>query len=485
VSLQMMPSHAAWIDDEVIWDASFETLAVHDPSTGDALVPMQVAAPELVARAVESAGAAFSGAWGAVAPLERSRLLLRIAEAIRAQADILALIESIDAGVPLAIARSDAQVAARYFEFYAGLADKFGGETIPLDAAHLDYTLRQPWGVCAVVAPFNFPLQQISRSLAPALAMGNAVVLKASERSPLCAGWLARICAGAGLPPGAFNIVHGGAPTAEALLSHEGIAHVTFTGSRAVGSAVMALCARRVVPLTLELGGKSAQIVLGASQLEAAATAIAGVMFRTAGQACSAGSRVLVREDLHERLADLLVERAEALRVGVASDAAVEVGPVISPEQRDRILARIEEAAAAGAVMRTGGAPAPGAVPAGGNFVLPTVLDHADPGAAISREELFGPVLAITPVADAAEALALANDSEFGLAAGVWTSDLGEALALARDLEVGQVFVNNYGSGGGVELPFGGRKGSGFGREKGVEALGAYTQLKNVCVRLA
>jgi aldehyde dehydrogenase (NAD+) len=482
----MSQSHAAWIDGCEVADASFETLEVRDPSTGEALLGMQVAAPDVVASAVESAGAAFAGAWGAVEPLERSRLLLRIAEGIRSQADLLAQIEAIDAGIPVAIARSDAHVAARYFEFYAGLADKFGGETIPLDSAHLDYTLHQPWGVCAVVAPFNFPLQQISRSLAPALAMGNAVVLKASERSPLCAGWLAWICGEAGLPPGAFNIVHGAAATGEALLAHEGIAHVTFTGSRAVGSAVMALCARRVVPLTLELGGKSAQIVLGEAQLEAAATAIAGVMFRTAGQACSAGSRVLVREDLHERLADLLVERAEALRVGRATEEGVEVGPLISPEQRDRVLAHVDAATGSGgAELRTGGAPAAGTLPAGGNFVLPTILDRVDPQAAISRNEVFGPVLAITPVRDVAHALALANDSEFGLVAGVWTSDVGEALSLARDLEVGQVFVNNYGSGGGVELPFGGRKGSGFGREKGIEALAGYTQLKNVCVRLS
>jgi aldehyde dehydrogenase (NAD+) len=475
---------AAWIDGAQVRDSSAERFEVHDPSTGQPLATMEAAGPALIDDAVRSARAALAGDWGAVTPAERGRLLVRIAEAIRTQADDLAFLEAVDAGTPLYLGRNDAEVAARYFEFYAGVADKVGGETIPLDGSYVDYTLREPWGVCAVIVPFNFPLQQIARSVAVALATGNSVVVKASERSPLIAGELARICLDAGLPAGAFNVVHGLAATGEALVSHNDIDHVTFTGSRTVGSKVMALCAAGPTPLTLELGGKSAQIVLHESRLEAAAQAISGVMFRTAGQACSAGSRVLVREDLHARLVESLVEQARALHVGSAVEPGVDVGPLISPEQRDRVLEHVDRAVAAGAVLRTGGAPAAGTVPERGNFVLPTIVDRVPPQAELSKHELFGPVLGITPVTDARHALEVANDSEFGLVAGIWTSDLDEALGLARDLEVGQVFVNNYGAGGGVELPFGGRKGSGFGREKGLEALGAYTQLKNICIKL-
>ncbi len=477
--------HAAWIDGEPVADAGAERWPVQNPSTGEQIAVAQAADATLAREAVRSAHAAFVGAWGATPPSERGRILLRVAAAIRAEADELAALEAADAGVPLALARNDAAVAARYFEFYAGAADKHGGDTIPLDGPYLDFTLRQPWGVCAVIVPFNFPLQQVARSLSAALATGNTVVVKASERSPLIAAELARLCVAAGLPAGAFNVVHGLADTGSALLAAKEVAHVTFTGSRAVGAAVMAACARRVIPVTMELGGKSAQIVLDEALTPRAAAAIASAMFRTAGQACSAGSRVLARADLCADLTELLAEQARSLRVGDAAAPDTEVGPLITAGQRDAVLGHVERAVADGARLRAGGAAAAADLPERGNFVAPTVLADVDPAADISATEVFGPVLGVTPVRDAAEALELANASEYGLAAGVWTSRVGEALELARHLEVGQVFVNTYGAGGGVELPFGGRKGSGFGREKGLAALDAYTQLKNVCVSTA
>lgn len=476
--------HAAWVDGEASSDDRLDIFEDRDPSTDAPLLELQVADRSLVDAAVASASAAFKQRWRGVLPAERGRIARQIAHELLTHRDELALLESLDAGVPLSMARADVDVAARYFEFYAGMADKYAGEVIPLGESFLDYTLREPWGVCGIIVPFNFPLQQISRSLSVALCAGNTVVLKSSERSPLVATAMARICHDAGLPHGVFNVVHGMSATGEALIDSPEVAHVTFTGSRVVGALIMARCAKRVVPVTMELGGKSAQIVLDERLIDQSCLAIASVMFRTAGQACSAGSRILVREDLKQRVVQRLTDLASSLRVGPATLADTEVGPLISSAQQARVLAAVETARTEGAQLKTGGAPGADDATRQGHFVLPTVLDDIAPSARLNVDELFGPVLGITGVKDAEEALRLANESPYGLVAGVWTRDINEALSLARDLEVGQVFVNNYGAGGGVELPFGGRKDSGFGREKGLEALSGYTQVKNVCVKI-
>ncbi|GGN78673.1 aldehyde dehydrogenase family protein [Nocardia rhizosphaerihabitans] len=456
---------------------------VEDPSTNSIVTSLTAAGPELVASAVTDALQAFKQAWGATPLAQRGRTLHNIARLLRERRSELATIEAVDAGIPLSMGLMDVEVAARYFEFYAGIADKVGGASIPLSGGLVDYTLREPWGVCGVIVPFNFPLQQISRSVAAALATGNTVVLKSSERSPLTATAIAELAVEAGLPPGAFNVVHGFAETGEALVMHEDVAHLTFTGSRGVGGRVMELCSRRVAPVCMELGGKSAQIVLSRAKLAVAAKTIAGTMFRSAGQACSAGSRVLVLPELHDELRELLVDEAQNLRVGEATAAGTEVGPLISGEQRDRVLEYVARAEEDGAQVVTGGDP--GSRLPRGNFVLPTVIDNVAPGAELSQTELFGPVLGISTITDMDEAIRIANSSQFGLVAGIWTDDVAEALAAASQLEVGQVFVNNYGTGGGVEMPFGGRKGSGFGREKGLAAVDSYTQVKNVCIAVA
>lgn len=476
------PAHAAVVAGRRL-DPRDEDFDVEDPSTNSTLTSLTSASGDVVDVAVANALAAFKGEWHETSLAERGRVLQNIARTLRDRKPELAAIESLDAGIPLSMALMDVEVAARYFEFYAGVADKIGGESIPLSKDLVDYTLKEPWGVCGIIVPFNFPLQQISRSVAVALATGNTVVVKSSERSPLTATVLAELAVGAGLPPGAFNVVHGFAATGEALVNHHEVAHLTFTGSRAVGGRVMELCSQRVAPVCMELGGKSAQIVLSRSRLAAAAKTIASIMFRTAGQACSAGSRVLVLPELRDELRELLIQEAKSLRVGVAADAQTEVGPLISAAQRDRVLALVANAELAGAEVVIGGAP--GSDHPRGNFVLPTVIDNVATDAELSQTELFGPVLGISTVIDMDEAIEVSNSSEFGLVAGIWTDDVGQALAAAPRLEVGQVFINNYGAGGGIEMPFGGRKGSGFGREKGLLAIDSYTQIKNVCISVA
>ena len=471
--------HAAVIAGRRV-DAAGRELEVEDPSTNAVVAMLTAADEDLVASAVAEARVAFRGAWRATPLAERGRILNNIARSLRARAAELAAIEAVDAGIPITLAMGDVEVAARYFEFYAGIADKVGGDVVPVPGAMVDYTLNEPWGVCGVIVPFNFPLQQIARSAAAALATGNTVVVKASERSPLIATLLAELAVEAGLPPGAFNVIHGFGNTGEALVRHEDVAHVTFTGSRAVGERVMELCAQRVAPICMELGGKSAQIVLGRSRLEVAAKTIAGIMFRTAGQACSAGSRVLVLPELHDELRDLLVREAESLRVGEAGDPATDMGPLISAAQRDRVLDQVASAAKGDAEILTGGAP--GDRHPRGNFILPTVIDNVSPDAELSRTELFGPVLGISTITGIEEAIEISNATEYGLVAGIWTDDVSAALAAAPHLEVGQVFVNTYGVGRGDEMPFGGRKGSGIGREKGLAAIRSYTQVKNVCI---
>jgi acyl-CoA reductase-like NAD-dependent aldehyde dehydrogenase len=457
-------------------------LLVLDPSTGDLLTTVRAAGPRDVDTAATAAQAA-ADAWSAIAPSQRGRLLAACAQRILERRDGLAEVVVHDAGIPRSLAARDVETAARYFEYYAGAADKLLGQTVPLGADVLDYTMREPWGVCGIILPFNFPLQLAARDLGPALAVGNTVVAKPPEQAPLAVQALVECCWDAGIPAGVLNCVTGDGTVGEALVGHPLVDHVTFTGSQLTGRRVMASCAELLRPSTIELGGKSPHLLFEDARVDSAVASIIATSFKTAGQACSAGTRVLVHRDRHGELLQTLAEAVAALHVGRASDDP-DVGPLISERQRSAVADAVAQAVSDGADAVCGGARPDGVELDGGFFFEPTVLDGLSPAAPAAREEIFGPVVSVLTFSNEADAVGLANDSELGLVAGVWTQDLGRAHRVAREIKAGQIFVNNYGVGGGVELPFGGYKRSGIGRVKGLAALDEYTQLKNVCVAL-
>ena len=458
------------------------TLPMIDPSDGSAFAAIARGGAADVDAAVRAARRAREGERGRIAPMLWGRLLARIATAIASHAEELALLEARDCGKPLAQARADVTACTRYFEFYAGAPDKLHGTTIPYPDGYTVLTWREPHGVTGHVIPWNYPLQIFGRSVAGALAAGNACVVKPAEDACLSLLRVAEFAADAGLPEGALNIVTGlGAEAGAALVAHAGIQHVSFTGSPATGASVAATAAQRHCPVTLELGGKSPQIVFADADVDAAVPAIVNAIVQNAGQTCSAGSRLLVERPLYEPLLARLGERFSQL-VAAPALADRDCGPLIRASQLARVRAFLDDAKRNGIETVATGQVAADA-PAGGFYVAPVLLRDVPPDDRLARDEVFGPVLAAMPFDDEAQAIALANATDSGLAAGVWTRDGGRQLRMARALQSGQVFVNNYGAGGGVELPFGGVKHSGHGREKGFEALHGFTTLKTIVVR--
>ncbi len=414
--------------------------------------------------------------------LERGRLLSKLSQAVLSQQEALAQIEARDTGKTPKVARTDAQVLARYFEYYAGACDKLHGETLPYQSGYTVLTLREPHGVTGHILPWNYPMQVFGRSVGAALAVGNACVVKPAEDGSLALLRVAELAAGVGFPAGALNVVTGlGAEAGEALTAHAGIDHLSFTGSTATGRRVAHAAAERHCPVVLELGGKSPQIVFADADLEAALPAVVNAIAQNCGQTCSAGSRLLVERGVYERVLELLSARFSALRAGPSS-MDLDMGPLINEKQHRQVRSFLAQAAADGIREAARGSIAPGS-PAGGYYQEAVLLLDVPPRHRLAQEEIFGPVLVALPFDDEAQAVELANGTQYGLCAGVWTRDGARQLRMARKLRCGQVFINNYGAGGGVELPFGGVKSSGHGREKGFEALLGFTTLKTVAIR--
>ncbi|MCA0326328.1 MAG: aldehyde dehydrogenase family protein [Proteobacteria bacterium] len=471
-----------FIDNQSIASASGRTLPVIDPSDGQPYDEIPRSDGRDIDAAVQAARRCFEGPWGKLNAAERGRLLIALSHKIAEHANELTAIEQRDCGKPTKQAAADATALARYFEFYAGACDKLHGDTLPYQNGYSVLTWREPHGVTGHVIPWNYPMQIFGRSVGGALAAGNVCVVKPSEDACLSLIRVAQLAAEVGFPAGAINIVTGyGHEVGDALARHAGIDHISFTGSPKVGTLIQQAAAERHCPVTLELGGKSPQIVFADADLDAAIPVIINAIVQNAGQTCSAGSRVLIERGIYGQLIGRLGKAFEALRVGPAA-MDLDVGPLIRHTQQQRVWDFLSDAQAAGIATIAQGHVVDEA-PETGFYQAPVLLADVPVAHRVAQEEVFGPVLSAMPFDDEEHAVQLANATRFGLVAGVWTRDGARQFRLARRVKSGQVFVNNYGAGGGVELPFGGYKSSGHGREKGFEALYGFTTLKTVAIR--
>lgn len=483
--LQRSP-HKLFINNEWVNAGSGETFLTLNPATGQPLSDIALASAADVDAAVDAARAAFSsGPWRSMSGAERGNLLWQVADLIEQHADELAELETLDNGKPLRVARhGDIPFAARHFRYYAGWASKLEGSTIPVSIPNqFVYTLREPMGVVGLIIPWNFPLLMAAWKLAPALAGGNTVILKPAEQTPLTALRLADIFVEAGFPPGVVNVLTGpGLPTGAALTAHMDVNKVAFTGSTEVGRKIMAAAAgSNLKRVSLELGGKSPNVIFADADMSKAVRGAIWAVFSTAGQECVAGSRLFVEKPVYEQVVEGLAAQAQRVRVGDGFSKA-HIGPIISAPQLERIMGYISNGRAQGAEIVTGGERLGGDL-ADGYFLPPTIFAHQDDSLALVQEEIFGPVVAVTAFESWEELISRANQTRYGLAAGVWTQDVSKAHRYAQAIQAGTIWINNYGL-FDAAAPFGGYKESGFGREMGKDALELYTQVKTVWVNL-
>ena len=465
--------------------SNFEVI---EPATGERLASIPQATIDDVDRAARAAHRAFtSGPWRTINTRERGRILLRVANLIREHRDELARTESRNVGKPIRDSRDEVDLAADCFEFYAGATNKIGGQTIPGGAPGVLMSFREPAGVCGVIVPWNFPIAITSWKVAPALAMGNTVLLKPAEQTPLTAMRLAELALEAGLPPDVFTVITGpGRTTGEAIIKHPLVRKVAFTGSTEVGANVMRLAADDIKRVSLELGGKSANVIFDDCDFARAVASATSSSLGNAGQDCCARSRVLVQQSIYDRFSEALVDAFDKVKVGDPLDDATEMGPLVTEAHRKRVLEYIDSGRGEGATLayeapalvgREGGA----SLCERGCFVSPTIFTDVRPEMRIVREEIFGPVVTVMAFRDESEAIAMANDSDYGLSGSIWTRDIGRALRVARAIETGNLSINS-GSSVHLEAPFGGVKKSGLGRELGLQVLDNYTEWKTVYI---
>ena len=466
-----------WVD--AVAGHTFPTV---NPATEETITGVAEGRAEDIDRAVRAARQAFEGPWAKVSAADRGRLLWKIGDLIESHLAEVAEVETLDSGKTITeSSRVDVPMAADCFRYFAGWATKIEGETIPVRAPCFNYTLREPLGVIGQIIPWNFPILLAAWKVAPALAAGNTIVLKPAEQTPLSALFLARIAEEAGLPQGVLNVVTGFGPTAgAALVDHPGVDKIAFTGSTAVGREIMRRASGTLKRLTLELGGKSPNIVFADADVEAAVRGASNGIFYNKGEVCTAGSRLFVEEPLHDALLDRLQAFTAKLQQGDPLDPKTRLGPQVSEPQMARVLSYVDKGRAEGARLVTGGSRAPGR----GYFVRPTIFDDVRNDMTIAREEIFGPVLSVLRFREVEEVVRLANETPYGLAAAVWTKDIKKAHRAARLLKAGTVWINTYGLYDSA-MPFGGYKMSGFGRELGHHGLLEYTQSKSVWVDLS